>query len=99
MGYDVKILPTAELEVEGIIEYLSGFGLQPARRFAEEYRHQLELLASGVIDYGPCKLPEVAALGYHSCRVNSYIMLYYLEDNAIVVAHMFHQRQDYARLA
>lgn len=57
MAYDVKILPTAELEVEDIVEYLSGFGVQPARHFIEDYRRQLELLASGVIDYG-----------YASCR-------------------------------
>lgn len=98
MAYDVKVLPTAEIEVEGIVKYLSGFGMQPARRFVEEYRHQLKLLSSGVIDYGPCKLPEVAKLGYHACRVNSYIMLYYFEGDAVVIAHVFHQRQDYARL-
>lgn len=98
MAYDVKILPTAEIEVEGIVEYLSGFGMQPARRFVEEYRHQLELLSSGVIDYGLCKLSEAAKLGYHACRVNSYIMLYYFKDDAVVIAHVFHQRQDYARL-
>lgn len=98
MAYDVKILPTAELEVEDIVEYLSGFGVQPARHFIEDYRRQLELLSSGVIDYGLCKLPEVAKLGYHACRVNSYIMLRYFEDDAVVIAHVFHQRQNYARL-
>lgn len=98
MAYDVKILPTAELEVEGIVEYLSGFGVRPARHFIEDYRRQLELLASGVIDYGLYKLPEVAKLGYHACRVNSYIMLHYFEGDAIVIAHVFHQGQDYARL-
>ena len=98
MAYDVKILPTAEIEVEGIAEYLSGFGMQPARRFVEEYRHQLELLSSSVIDYGLCKLPEVAKLGYQACRVNSYIMMYHFEGDAVVIAHVFHQRQDYARL-
>ena len=41
MAYDVKILPTAEIEVEGIAEYLSGFGMQPARHFIEDYRRQL----------------------------------------------------------
>lgn len=59
---------------------------------------KLELLSSGVIDYGLCKLPEIAKLGHHACRVNSYIMLYYFEDDAVVIAHVFHQRQDYARL-
>lgn len=98
MAYDVKILPTAELEVEDIVEYLSGFGVQPARHFIEDYRRQLELLASGVIDYGLCRLPEVAKLGYHACRVNSYIMPCCFEGDAVVIAHVFHQRQDYARL-
>lgn len=98
MAYDVKVLPTAELEVEDIVEYLSGFGIQPARHFIEDCRRQLELLASGVIDYGLCRLPEVAKLGYHACRVNSYIMLYYFEGDAAVIAHVSHQRQDYARL-
>lgn len=98
MAYNVKILPSAELEVDGIVEYLSGFGAQPARHFVNEYRHQLELLASGVVDYGLCKLPEIAVLGYHSCHVNSCIMLYYYEGDNVVIAHVFHQSQDYARL-
>ena len=98
MAYDVRILPSAEAELDDIVDYLSGFGVQPTHHFLRAYRHQLELLSSGVVDYGPCKLPEVAALGYHSCRVNSYIMLYYYEGDSIVIAHLFHRRQDYARL-
>lgn len=98
MAYEPRILPTACDEVEDIVAYLASHGVQTARRFTREYRRQLELLASGVVDYGLSNLPELAALGYHACLINSYVMLYYYEGDKVVVAHVFHQSQDYARL-
>lgn len=98
MACNIRILPSAEEEVDAIVSYLFGFGVQVARRFTEEYRHQLELLASGIVDYELSSLPELANMGYRSCRVNSYILLYYRKDNDVIIAHVFHQSQDYARL-
>ena len=94
----VLILPSAEEEVEAIVSYLTALGNQAARGFVEAYRKQLTLLESGVIDYGLSKLPELASLGYHSCSVNRYVLLYYREGDDIYIAHVFHQRQDYACL-
>ena len=44
-------------------------------------------------------MPELAELGYRSFRVLNYIALYKVLDGGIVIAHIFHERQDYARLA
>ncbi len=98
MAYNVKILPTAKLEVEGIVEYLLGHGVNTARRFSVKFRAQLELLASGVVDFGPSFISELSALGYHACLVNTYVMLYYYDGGDVVIAHVFHQSQDYATL-
>ena len=98
MAYKARILPTAEAELESISAYLLQFGPATAARFLDEYGKQLDLLASGVVDYGFAKVPSLAARGYRACLVNSYVMLYYREDDEIVVAHIFHQSQDYARL-
>lgn len=98
MVFRPRILPTARDELEDIVAYLSGHGAHTARRFTNEYRRQVGLLASGVVDYGLSNLPELAALGYHACLVNSYVMLYYYTDDEVVVAHIFHQSRDYARL-
>ena len=101
MASEVRILPSAEAEVENIVAYLSSFGSGAARRFVTEYRHQLDVLAEGAVEYGLSRMPELAALGYRACFVGSYILLYYREPGvagAAVVAHVFHQRQDYARL-
>ena len=97
MAYNVKILPTAEQEVDDIVDLL-GHGIFTARHFPDKYRSQLQLLQSGVVDYGLSKLPELAVLGYHACLVNSYVMLYYYDNEDVVIAHVFHQSQDYAAL-
>lgn len=98
MAYNVKILPTAEQEVDDIVEYLMGHGINIARRFLAKYRQQLEILQSGVADYGLSFLRELRGLGYHACSVNSYVMLCYYEGSDVVIAHVFHQSQDYASL-
>ena len=98
MAYNVKILPTAEHEVDEIVSYLLGHGVNTAHRFIDKYRSQLELLASGIVDYGLSFLPELSELGYHACLVNTYVMLYYYEGDDVVIAHVFHQSQDYASL-
>lgn len=98
MACNVRILPTAECEVAEIVEYLAGHGQNTARRFVSKYRSQLELLQSGTVDFGLSALPELAKLGYHACQVNSYVLLYYREGDEVVIAHVFHQSRDYARL-
>ncbi len=99
MACNVRILPTAEREVAEIVEYLARHGQNTVRRFVSKYRLQLELLQSGTVDFGLSALPALAELGYHACRVNSYVLLYYREGDDIVIAHVFHQSRDYARLA
>lgn len=50
MAYKLKILPSANREVEDIVSYLASFGPRTAKTFTTEYRKQLELLASGTVD-------------------------------------------------
>lgn len=96
MAYKIKILPTAEQDIDEIVSYLLQHGRSTAHHFVDKYRHQLDLLSSGVVDYGLSHLPELSELGYHSCQINSYVLLYYFEEENLVIAHVFHQGQDYA---
>lgn len=43
-------------------------------------------------------LPELAALGYRPIHIKRYAALYKVTNDKIVIAHIFHQTQDYARL-
>ena len=98
MVYKTQILPTAERELDGIVAYLSEFGLSTAVSFLEEYHHQLDLLSEGAIEYSFSRMPELAALGYHTALVNRYLFLYYVEGDMLKIAHFFHQSQNYAAL-
>ena len=98
MGYKARFLPSASEEVAAITTYLQDYSTQAASNFVTALEKQLKLLTSGVVDFGLSHIQELAELGYHACRVNSYALLYYYEDDSLVIAHVFHQRQDYARL-
>lgn len=98
MALNVRVLPEAENELDEIAAYLAGHGPNTLKNFLDKYEEQLDHLATGSIDYGLSKLPELARLGYKSCHINSYIMLYFIEKDELVVAHIFHRSQDYARL-
>ncbi|HQE70860.1 MAG TPA: type II toxin-antitoxin system RelE/ParE family toxin [Atopobiaceae bacterium] len=98
MACKVRILPSAERELDEIVSYLAEFGLHTAKRFTDEWRRKLEGLASGTIEYALSHLPELEDLGYRAYRVGSYIALYYRDGSDAVVAHVFHYRRDYARM-
>jgi len=99
MAYKAFILPTAEKELDTIVSHLMEFGTNTAKGFLDEYIKQLDLLCTGVVEYSLSRMPELAALGYHTALVNNYLFLYYLDGSKLVVAHFFHQRQNYASLA
>ena len=68
------------------------------KNFLDSLDDQLERLSSGALTYGLCRVGKLARLGYRSALFDKYLFLYYLDGDDLVVAHVFHQRQDYARL-
>lgn len=98
MGYSVRILPTAEEELNEIVGYLVRVSPSAARRFLAAYERKLSLLRSGTIEFGLSPLPELASMGYRACGVGSYVLLYYRDNDCAVIAHIFHHSRNYARL-
>lgn len=98
MAYDVVILPSAHEELDSEIAYLTARSKKAATRLLKDYREKLESLASSIVSFPLSRMPELAARGFHTALLGDYLFLYYIEDNTLVVAHFFHQRQDYASL-
>ena len=48
--------------------------------------------------YGLSRVKELAVLGYRPMLVKNYVALYKVEGDVVIVAHIFHQSQDYAKL-
>ena len=97
MAYKRKILEEAAREYREIVSYLATVLCSPdaARGFMDEFEHQLDLVCDMPELYG---LSRLAVLGYRPMRVKNYVALYKIVDDTVVIAHVFHQSQDYARL-
>lgn len=93
------LLPRAQEDFEGIVRYLSVELASPAaaRRFVDEFEKGVALVCKHPELYPLSRMPEVAARGYRAMPVMRYIALYAIRDGKIIVAHIFHSLQDYAR--
>ncbi len=98
MAYELLFQQSAQRDLDKIVEYLSGYGETTARRFKDAWNESLASLKEGLIGYALSRFPELADAGYHALLFDDYIILYFQEDAARTIAHVFHQRQDYARL-
>ncbi len=96
MACRVRIQPTALQELEGAVNYLRGFGPSTASAFLDAWDKLIENLGSGVVEHRLSRFETLARLGYHTALVEGYVMLYFKEDSDIIIAHLFHQSQDYA---
>lgn len=100
MAYKRRILKEAAREYHDIVRYLATVLNSPdaARGFVDEFERQLDLACEMPELHGLSRMKELAVLGYRPMLVKSYIALYKIDGDAIVVAHVFHQSQDYAKL-
>lgn len=100
MDYKVTITREAKREYRNIVSYLADVLKNPqaARHFMLEFSAKINMVQKHPEAFGLCHLPELAARGYRSASVMRYIFLYKILDGKNVVAHIFHQSQDYARL-
>lgn len=100
MAYKRKILKEAAREYRDIVRYLAEVLNSPdaARGFMDEFDYQLGLVCDMPELYGLSRMKELASLGYRTLLVNNYVALYRIDDDTVVVAHIFHQSQDYAKL-
>lgn len=98
MAYRVRIQPTALRELESVVAYLMGFGPETAASFLDEWEGVLGELRDGVVVHRLSRFDALARLGYRSVLMRSYVVLYFKDGDDVVIAHLFHQSQDYASI-
>lgn len=100
MACNYVVLYEAQAEIESIVAYLVSLtgGVSAAKAFMDEFDEKIALVCDNPMLYGLSRMPELTALGYRTFFVKNYVALYHYRDDCVYVAHMLHQRQDYARL-
>lgn len=97
MACEVRIQPSALRELEDIVMYLSSFGSATVKSFLVEWEKTLEELRSGTVKHRLSRTDVLARLGYRTVLLGGYVVLFFQDGNdMIVIAHLFHQSQDYA---
>lgn len=100
MAYSVEIAAEAQREYDQIVSYLANTlkSQQAVVGFIDEFSRQVDLIRDNPTLHALSRMPELAARGYRPFFVNNYVVLYKILGDTIVIAHIFHQSQDYARL-
>ena len=96
--YKVEILPTALQEFDEIVEYLTQYSEKAALKFKDEWFACIGSLEDGIVEYGLSRFENLAGAGYHSMFFGNYVLLFFKTEDTKTVAHIFHQKQDYASL-
>jgi plasmid stabilization system protein ParE len=100
MAYRRVVLTSAQLEFEAIVAYLAEELANPsaAKHFINEFEQSLDAICELPEMHALSRMPELAALGYRPLLFANYVALYRFDGQQVVIAHIFHQTQDYARL-
>lgn len=94
------LLEGAQAELDSILSYLCKLTgeTKAARDFADEFERQIAIACENPEIHALSRIPELARLGYRAMLVKNYVVLYAYRNEVILVTHVFHQRQDYAKL-
>ena len=100
MASELVILPQAQRDVEEVVRYPARDLASPSAvaRFLDEFDAKAENVCAMPEPYPAGRLDELARLGFRVMPVMRYLMLYAPRYGKIVVSHVFHGTQDYARL-
>lgn len=100
MTYKCEISNEAKLDYRGIVNYLVSVlgNKQAARDFADEFNSKIALISKNPQLYSLSCLPELKTREYRAVLVRNYVMLYKIDGDKVIIAHIFHQTQNYAYL-
>lgn len=100
MAYKYRITNVAKHERTLIVEYLCKLtgSKSSAKKFNNAYLRIIELLKDNPCLFGISTTEELEIRRIRTFHVMNYVVLYTADDDSFTVLHIFHQRQDYARL-
>ena len=100
MAYSYVFLEAARTELAEIDSYLTETlkSEQAAMHFLDQLERKIDLVCSNPHIFAISRMPELAEKGFRTVLVGGYVMLYQFDGEVVYIAHIFHQRQNYAHL-
>lgn len=100
MAYRVTLTANAQRDRDAIIEYLLTTFHAPssAVKFLDGLDEVIATLETAPQTFPLSREPRLHAMGYHKAPIMNYLALYRVEGQTVIIVHIAHQTQDYARL-
>lgn len=100
MAFEVFLAAEAEGDLAAAVSYLCDALCLPtsAVSLLDDYDTLVATLSEFPEAYPISDEPRLRSLGIRKASFNSYVALYKPMGNRVVIEHIFHQRQDYAKL-
>lgn len=100
MPFRVLVTDEAATDLESIVSYLSGAFAEPgaAVDLLDAFDEFVQNVSAFPEMYPSVRELRLSRLGYRKAALKKYIALYRVQGKDVLVAHVFHQSQDYARL-
>lgn len=94
------LLNETQRELDAILGYpaVRTGGTSAASAFLDEFGSMIALVCKNPERFGLSYMLELAAFRYRSFLAKNYVVLYFYRDGQVFIGHIFHRRQDYARL-
>lgn len=96
--YEVKIYPSAQRDLQEIVEYLNTLSHDVALQY-------YDLIVSGIASLSsmPFRFPRprdlsLAAKGYRYLTVKKYLVFYIVCDNTVQIHRILYAKREYSRL-
>lgn len=100
MACKVLVTDEARGNLESAVAYVADALAQPnaAASILIDFDAMVDRLASFPEMFPTSSEPRLAMLGFRKASFNSYVALYKVAGECVVIGHVFHQTQDYANL-
>ena len=97
-AYKVKIFPSAQRDLQEIVEYLNTLSADAALRTYDQIVSEIASLSTMPFRYPhPRDLP-LAAKGYRYMNVRNYLVFYIVSGDTVQIHRILYARRDYSRL-
>ena len=97
-GYNVNLLPSAQLDILGIAEYLCMQGPESAEQHLDRVIEKVETLAVAPGNYPSAKDTQLRLRGYRVFPVNSHLMFFIIKGRSVEVRRVLYAKRKYESL-
>ena len=97
-AYKVKIFPSAQRDLQELVEYLNTRSADAALRTYDRIVSEIASLSTMPNRYPHPRDLSLAAKGYRYLSVSNYLVFYIVSSDTVQIHRILYARRDYARL-